>query len=538
MLNIIIVFVGDIKTQLRNILYVSKITNVSNKKARVVLSVVLSNASVAADILVIVIFSSIISNQVNTSNFVVDYFMENKYLLPFLVILRFLFLYIEKMNLQSLQLSVRENLRVHLLDEVYKKGNYSLSDATFYVNELTNHISYFYSALTMVISASVQFLFYGSFLIYSSFEVISIFLFGGIVLFFPSRYLLRLGRKYIHISYNNSLKISKDIQRVVDNIFLIKILRTSKKEMTNFKDITKKYSTAQLNNFKFGTINSILPNFLVILVFSIIIVFFDLLEFLTLEFIGVTLRLVQTLSNFNSSLNALVNSHVHLEKLNEIKDNNVIKNPLEIKPEILDKDQAIIFENVEFQYFGAESAIFNNLNFQVEKNKHTIITGTNGSGKSTLIGLLSGALEPSKGKVVSHSEQIGYIGAKPLIIPGTLRDNVLYGNRYTIEDSKINQYLNKFNLDDISINSQISNLSLSSGQMQKISFIRALLNNVEILFLDESTSNLDEESKEQITEILNSLNITIVNSTHNPDDFNYDKQVKLRKFKNETSLIY
>ena len=69
-------FVGDIKTQLRNILYVSKITNVSNKKARVVLSVVLSNASVAADILVIVIFSSIISKQVNTSNFVVDYFME------------------------------------------------------------------------------------------------------------------------------------------------------------------------------------------------------------------------------------------------------------------------------------------------------------------------------------------------------------------------------------------------------------------------------------------------------------------------------
>jgi len=530
--------VNGLKLQIRNILYVSKITNVNNKKLRVLTSVVLSNASVAADILVIVIFSSIISQEVNTSNYVVDYFLENKYLLPALVVLRFLFMYIEKMNLQSLQLSVRENLRVHLLEEVYKKGNYSLSDATFYVNELTNHISYFYSALTMVISASVQFLFYGSFLIYSSFEVVSIFLFGGILLFFPSRYLLRLGRKFIHISYNNSLKISKDIQRVVDNIVLIKILRTSKKEMSNFKDITKKYSSAQLNNFKFGTINSILPNFLVILGFSILIVFFDLLEFLTLEFIGVTLRLVQTISNFNSSLNALVNSHVHLEKLNEIKHNNVIKNPLEIKPEILKEDKAIIFDNVEFQYFGAESAIFKNLNFQVEKNKHTIITGTNGSGKSTLIGLLSGALEPSKGKVVSHSEQIGYIGAKPLIIPGTLRENVLYGNKNTVEDSKINRYLNEFNLDGILINSQISNSSLSSGQMQKISFIRALLNNVEILFLDESTSNLDEESKEQIIRILNSLNITIVNSTHNPDDFKYDVHVKLKKYKNETSLLY
>ena len=72
--------------------------------------------------------------------------------------------------------------------------------------------------------------------------------------------------------------------------------------------------------------------------------------------------------------------------------------------------------------------------------------------------------------------------------------------------------------------------------MQKISFIKHI-NDVEILFLDESTSNLDEESKEQITKILNSLNIAIVNSTHNPDDFNYDKQVKLKKFK-QTSLIY
>ena len=108
----------------------------------------------------------------------------------------------------------------------------------------------------MVLSASVQFLFYGSFLIYSSFEVISIFLFGGFVLFFPSRYLLRLGRKYIHISYNNSLKISKDIQRVVDNIFLIKILRTSKKEMTNFKEITKNIAPLNLTTLSLGQLTA------------------------------------------------------------------------------------------------------------------------------------------------------------------------------------------------------------------------------------------------------------------------------------------
>ncbi len=529
---------NGLKLQIRNILYVSKITNINNKKLRVLISVLLSNASVAADILVIVIFSSLISQEVNTSNFLIDYFLENKYLLPALVILRFLFMYIEKMNLQSLQLGVRESLRRHLLEEVYKKGNYSLSDATFYVNELTNHISYFYSALTLVLSASLQFVFYGSFLIYSSLEIISIFVVGGVFLFFPSRYLLRLSRKYIHISYNNSLKISKDIQRVVDNIFLIKILRTNQKEMDNFQNITKNYSKAQLNNFKYGTINSLFPNFLTILTFAILIVFFDLLEFLTLEFIGVTLRLVQTLSNFNSSLNALVNSHVHLEKLNEIKENQIVNNPININDGLLKSGIALTFENVQFKYFGAEKPIFDNLNLSINENAHTVITGPNGVGKSTLIGLLSGALEPSGGKVTSSSKNIGYIGAKPLIIPGTLKDNILYGNNVEVSNEKIQKHLKMFNLDEISLESEISNLSLSSGQMQKISFLRALLNDVKILFLDESTSNLDESSKEQITEILNKLEITIVNSTHNPEDFNFEYQMNLKKIEDKTYLNF
>ena len=53
-------------------------------------------------------------------------------------------------------------------------------------------------------------------------------------------------------------------------------------------------------------------------------------------------------------------------------------------------------------------------------------------------------------------------------------------------------------------------------------FIRAFVSECEILFLDESTSNLDVESKKLITEILKQKNITIINSTHSPDDFDYD----------------
>ena len=55
--------------------------------------------------------------------------------------------------------------------------------------------------------------------------------------------------------------------------------------------------------------------------------------------------------------------------------------------------------------------------------------------------------------------------------------------------------------------------------MQKIAFIRALITDVEILLLDESTANLDDKSRDLIFNILQEKDITIINSTHDADQF-------------------
>ena len=74
----------------------------------------------------------------------------------------------------------------------------------------------------------------------------------------------------------------------------------------------------------------------------------------------------------------------------------------------------------------------------------------------------------------------------------------------------------------------ISNKSLSSGQMQKIAFIRALIADVDVLFLDESTSNLDSKSKDKIFQILKDQKVTIINSTHEQKNFNfYDHHLEI-----------
>ena len=74
----------------------------------------------------------------------------------------------------------------------------------------------------------------------------------------------------------------------------------------------------------------------------------------------------------------------------------------------------------------------------------------------------------------------------------------------------------------------VSNKTLSSGQMQKIAFIRAFVSDAEILLLDEATANLDAKSKKSIFNILLNKNLTIINSTHDPDSFeNIDSILKI-----------
>jgi len=58
--------------------------------------------------------------------------------------------------------------------------------------------------------------------------------------------------------------------------------------------------------------------------------------------------------------------------------------------------------------------------------------------------------------------------------------------------------------------------------MQKVSFIRAMLSQPDILFLDESTSNLDYDSKKLINQQLIDSNLTIINSTHNIQEIKFD----------------
>ena len=97
--------ISKLKIMYDDIMYVSKITRTRNKKIRILLTVFLANGVAAVDILLILVFSAVITNIVDSDNILglfLEFFLQNKYLIPLLVLARFVFVYIQSINMKLL----------------------------------------------------------------------------------------------------------------------------------------------------------------------------------------------------------------------------------------------------------------------------------------------------------------------------------------------------------------------------------------------------------------------------------------------------
>lgn len=514
-----------LKEILNDVYFASKITSVGNKKLILFTVIVLSQLTAVADVALIVIFAAVITGIYEEGIIapLVTLFMEYTIFIPLVVIARFVFTYLQSMTMKKLELRVTRNIKVYLLKEVFEKRNYSVADAYFYINQLAGHVSFFYGNLVGFANSIFQTIAYISYLTLADSQAFFAFGVGIVLLFYPIKLLISRARKYMHEIYVYSRYSSNEIQRIVDNMFLIKLLKKEDEEINNFRTTLEKLNESDYKNIKWTSLNGYLPSFATMFILSIIVSIDNIVKSLTLDFIGVTLKLFQVLGTVSGSVNKIVNSHVHLSKLTDLFRNRNDINRENFNMKKTEMIEAIKFEGVSFKYFNSEEYIFKNLSFSISKNRHTILTGANGSGKSTLLGLLAGVFYAETGQVTANCDKFGYIGATPLIFDSSLRENILYGNDEKVSDELIIKELKLFNTfkeeSSYDLDRQIDNKSLSSGQMQKIAFIRALISEIDILILDESTANLDDKSRDLIFSILEDKKITIINSTHDPDQF-------------------
>ena len=167
-------------------------------------------------------------------------------------------------------------------------------------------------------------------------------------------------------------------------------------------------------------------------------------------------------------------------------------------------------EVIELSKFYDVKQAVKNISFKVNKNEIIGILGPNGCGKTTTIGMILGLLKPTSGKVLINGLEIEKYRVKLLTnlnfispyieLPKrlTVRQNLeVYGRLYNVKKlkDKIDYLCEKLRLDKI-----ISKITgeLSSGQKNRVSLAKSIINNPTVLLLDEPTASLDPETGDYV----------------------------------------
>ncbi|WP_115461788.1 ABC transporter ATP-binding protein [Winogradskyella aurantiaca] len=193
-----------------------------------------------------------------------------------------------------------------------------------------------------------------------------------------------------------------------------------------------------------------------------------------------------------------------------------------------------------------ELTVLHNVSFEVEKGQTFSIIGPSGSGKTTLLGLCAGLDQPNNGSVELcgydlntlnederaqlRNNKVGFIFQNFQLLPTlTALENVsvpleLQGSKNA--QKKASELLHKVGLGD---RMDHYPSQLSGGEQQRVALARAFSNDPEILFADEPTGNLDEETGEKVIQLLFQLNkdagTTLVIISHDLDLANRTQQI-------------
>ncbi len=183
--------------------------------------------------------------------------------------------------------------------------------------------------------------------------------------------------------------------------------------------------------------------------------------------------------------------------------------------------------------YGTKEAV-KNVSFEIKENEIIGLLGPNGSGKTTTIGMILGLLKPSSGEVLINGlkieenpieilQKINFIS--PYIeLPKklTVKQNlIVYGKLYSVKNlnEKIDYLVSKLRLENL-LNRVTG--ELSSGQKNRISLAKAIINDPNVLLLDEPTASLDPEIGDFVRTFLENYKkekkVSILLASHNMDE--------------------
>ena len=193
---------------------------------------------------------------------------------------------------------------------------------------------------------------------------------------------------------------------------------------------------------------------------------------------------------------------------------------------------SIIVENLSKNY--SENKAVNNISFKIDENEIVGLLGPNGCGKTTTIAMILGLLKPSNGEIIINglnieSNRIKLLHKMNFISPYielpkklTVKENfIVYARLYSVKN--INERISYLS-ETLRLNDFLNNKTgeLSSGQKNRVSLAKALINNPSILLLDEPTASLDPETGDFVRTFLENYKkekkISILLASHNMNE--------------------
>ncbi len=459
--------------------------------------------------------------------------------------------------------------KVSLSNEVFRK--YMLSPYIFHLSnnssslyrntviEVDKCVGVFNNVLAFLLEALI-FLGVLSLLIFLSFEItLKVFLtVGTIVIVFIL--LAKKKIKIIGLKRHNSEKfrlqyLKQGLNGIKDIIISNKVLEFTKKFEIANKENQKAYQIylilQKIPRLAIESAAVLLVSFTTLSLFKESINVTEIIPIIGVFVLGI-IRLVPAANKLLMFYNSINFDKPALKIISEIFEEKKIKDINNVKS-LKDKSQKISFnkelliKNVSYKYPNNDFFSVRDSNIKINKGDYLAFIGKSGSGKTTLTDIILGLLDPQKGEILvdgininknlsSWRKLIGYVPQQIYLTDDSLKNNIAYGiPTEEIDINKINDLIKKIQLDRLVQNSskgldttvgEFGN-NLSGGEKQRIGIARALYNDPQILFLDESTNSLDKLTENQIFEIINNFKkkMTIILITHEKSLLKYADRV-------------
>lgn len=240
------------------------------------------------------------------------------------------------------------------------------------------------------------------------------------------------------------------------------------------------------------------------------------------SFIAALILLYNPIKGIGNSFNSVQLSLLAIERVFEL----MLKTPLIQDDENavdLDEIKNIEYKNVCFEYVEGKP-VLQDINLKVKSGEKVAFVGNSGGGKTTMVNLLNRFYDVKKGsidingidlrKIKLHSlhSKIAFVFQDNFLFSGTIRDNIMLGNRNAGEE-ELNKAVENACLSDVikempeGLDTPVGERGsrLSGGQKQRVAIARAFLKNAPIVILDEATSALDNKSEAIVQKAIDNL---------------------------------